>query len=126
MSWAAALKVPAGTTTAEGDPFLDRGRLTVLLGGDAEAVSDVLQSFAEDAPHLVAGQCGRCADQLAIGAVGRAVAAHVTGRRNNAAQFAARAGHLHVLVAQTNDGHDRAATIRLDDRIETRIEPRAD
>ena len=36
-----------------GDPALDRERLTVQLGGDAEAVTHVLRSFVEDGPQTL-------------------------------------------------------------------------
>jgi CheY-like chemotaxis protein len=39
--------------TSGGDPALDRERLAAQLGGDAEAVSEVLRSFVEDGPRTL-------------------------------------------------------------------------
>ena len=36
------------------------------------------------------------------------------------------AGAAEVLVTDANDGQDGASAIRLDDRVETRVKPRAD
>jgi CheY-like chemotaxis protein len=70
---AAGLTMPGGRTTAGGDPVLDRERLAVLLGGDPEAVNDILRSFAEDAPRTLA----RLREALAVGdATGVERAAH--------------------------------------------------